>query len=326
MRRLAVLLALAVLPSRAVSGAERVERLLVRVNDSIITQSAFDLRLARAKKEVSPGADEKKFRLGILELMIRELLIDDRAARLELTVSEAELDEAIARVKEQYGLKSQEDFEKALAGNGMTLDDLKAQLHEQLLTNKVLSREVPIGISDDAVRTEYEKIKEKQYSVPERAKVSEIVVRFDPSDSASREAALARIEEAQKRIAGGTPFADVAREYSNARSRERGGDLGWVSRGDLAPELDSAIFGGDVSKPIATRDAYHLLAVSDREKAGFRPFDDVKEDIRKRLSAEVYDKKFDDYLRDLRKAAYVKIFDAELASLDEEFNSQKPAS
>ena len=306
------------------AGAERVERVVARVNDSIITQTSLDARVELARKEPAAPPDEKKVRLAVLEQMIRDRLVEDKAAVLELTASEAEVDESLDRVKEQYGLKSDEDFNRALASNGMTREGLRAQLRASILTNKVLSREVPVALTDDAVRTEYERTKEKLYGVPEKATVSEIVARFDPNDPSSQEAAGARIAEAQKRLKAGTPFADVAREFSEGPSRARGGELGVVSRGDLAPELDAAVFGGDLSQPVTSRDAIHLLAVTAREKAGFRPFDDVKEEIRKKMSEEIYDKKFNEYLRDLRKASFVKIFDADLAAADEAQMNQKP--
>jgi peptidyl-prolyl cis-trans isomerase SurA len=304
------------------AAAERLERIVARVNDSIITQSALDARVEMARKDPTAPPDEKKVRIAVLEQMIRDRLIEDKAAVLELSASEAEVDEALDRVKEQYGLKSDEDFNRALASNGMTREGLRGQLRQSILTNKVLSREVPAALTDDVVRTEYERVKEKLYGVPEKATVSEIVVRFDPRDSSSQEAARARIAESQARLKAGTPFADVAREISEGPSRDRGGALGVVSRGDLSPELDAAVFGGDLSQPVVSRDAIHLLAVTAREKSGFRPFDDVKEEIRKRMSEEIYDKKFNEYLRDLRKAAFVKIFDADLAAADEAWNQK----
>lgn len=310
----------------AAANAEKIDRVVARVNDSAITQTSLDARVELARKDPSAPADVKKVRIAVLEQMIREKLIEDKAAALELTASDAEVDEALDRVKEQYGLKNDAEFDRALAANGLTREGLRGQLHQTLLTNKVLSREVPATITDDAVRTEYERVKEKLYAIPEKARISEIVVRFDPRDASAREAAQVKIGEAQKRIQSGTPLAEVAREFSEGPSRDRGGDLGVVSKGDLTPELDKAIFGGDLSAPIATRDAFHLVQVTAREKATFRPFDDVKEELRKRMSEEIYDKKFDEFLRDLRKASFVKIFDAELSAQDEDWQKTRTAS
>ncbi|MGH9441426.1 MAG: SurA N-terminal domain-containing protein [Thermoanaerobaculia bacterium] len=298
------------------AAAELVDRVVARVGDSMISQSELDQRVERARKDPGAPPDVNRLRLIVLEQMIRQKIVDDKAAALGLTMSEDEVAEAVERVKSQYGMKSDEEFDRALAANGLTKDILRTQLRETLLTNKLLAREVPINLNDDAVRTEYERTKDKLYVVPEKANVSEILVRFAPDDPASQEAARIKIEDAQKRIRAGAPFADVAREITEGPARARGGELGLVAKGDLTRELDSAIFGGDLSSPIAVRDGYALLSVTGRQPAGFRPFDEVKDNIRKKMSEEIYDKKFAEYLADLRKSAFVKIFDKDLEAAD----------
>ena len=313
---LAILLCAA---ASAAAGAELVERVVARVDDRIITEGDLDARVERARKDPQAPADLSRLRLAVLEQMIRQKLVEGKAAQLDIVATPEEIDEAMERVKTQYGLTSDEEFNRALAANGIDRDVLRDQLRESLLTNKVLAREVPINLNDDALRTEYEKVKDEKYPIPEKARVAEILVRFDPADPASKEAAKGKIDEARARIAGGTAFSDVAKTLTEGPARDRGGDLGVVSRGDLQPELDHAIFGipEALTAPVELKDGWALLSITDREKAGYRPFDDVKEEIRKRLSEEIYDKKFADYLTDLRKRSFVKIFDKDLAALDE---------
>ncbi len=319
--------AVALLCATVASGAEIVDRVVARINDSIVSQDELAARIERARKDPSAPTDFRKLEIQVLEQMIRQRLIDDRAAALDLTVSNEEVDEALARVKQQYGLKSDADFDRALEASGLTRDILRDQLRQTILANKVLSREVPVSLTDDALRTEYEKTKDKLYAIAEKAHVLEIAVPFDPRDSASRTAAESRVEEAARRVASGTPFPDVARQYSEGPARQRGGDIGVVSRGELQGALDTAIFGGgDLSKPVEAGDAFYLLQVTSREKATFRPFDDVKEDIRKKMSEDIYDKKFSEYLRNLRDASFVKIFDPDLAALDAEAWKQATSS
>jgi parvulin-like peptidyl-prolyl isomerase len=312
--------------SSAAAAAELVERVVARVGDAIVTEGALDARVERARKDPQAPSDVSRLRLAVLEQMIRQKLIEAKAAQLNIVAAPEEIDEALDRVKAQYNLTSDEEFDRALAANGMDRAGLREQLRESLLTNKVLAREVPINLNDDALRTEYEKIKDKQYGVPEKARVAEILVRFDPSDAASKEAAKKKIDDARARIASGAPFADVAKEMTEGPARDRGGDLGVVSKGDLQPELDQAIFGstGVLAGPVELKDGWALLGITDRVKAGYRPFDDVKEEIRKKMSEDIYEKKFADYLTDLRKSSFVKIFDKDLAAADEA--SRKKAS
>jgi len=322
MRKLIALLAFGALVPAA-GAAELVERVVARVNDDIITQSQLDARVERVRKDPQAPTDVNKIRITVLEQMIRTRLVEAKAAHLDITATPEEIDEAMERVKTQYGLTSDPEFDRALASNGMDRDGLREQLRESLLTNKVLAREVPINLNDDALRTEYEKVKEQKYPVPEKAHVAEILVRFDPSDEATKEAAKTKIDAARSQIAAGTPFADVARQISEGPARDRGGDLGLVSHGDLTPALDEAIFAhaDALAGPVELKDGFALLSITNREKAGFRAFDEVKEELRKKMSEEIYDKKFADYLGDLRKNAIVKILDKDLAAEDVE--SQK---
>ena len=308
------------------SAAELVDRVIARVNDAIITQSDLDARVERARKDPQAPTDLNHLRLVVLEQMIRGKLIESKAAKLEITAGEDEIDDSFNRVKAQYGVTDDAQFDKALEANGIDRAALRAQLKESLLTNKVLAREVPINLNDDALRTEYEKTKDPKYAVAEKARVAEIVVRFDPGDDASKTAAKEAIDAARAKVAGGTPFADVARSVTQGPARDRGGNLGVVSKGDLPPELDTAIFGGTeaLTAPIELRDGWALLSITERQKASFRPFDDVKEEIRRKMSEEIYDKKFGEYLIGLRKSAFVKIFDKDLAEQDEA--SRKSAS
>jgi len=319
-RRLAVLaLAGSAALAAAAPAAELVESVVARVDDAIITESQLAHRVERARKDPQAPTDTARLRLAVLQQMIRQKLIEEKAAHDEITASDAEVDDALNRVKAQYGLTSDADFDKALAANGIDRDVLRGQLKESLLTNKVLAREVPINLNDDAIRSEYERVKEQKYGIAEKARVAEILVRSDGSDSSAKDAARTAIDEARAKIVAGTPFADEAKAVSQGPARDRGGDLGVVSKGDLTAELDTAIFASAdaLTPPIELPNGWAILSVTDRQKATFRPFDDVKEEIRKRLSEEIYDKKFGDYLVGLRKSAIVKIFDKDLAAADE---------
>jgi parvulin-like peptidyl-prolyl isomerase len=326
MKRVSVVLAILAFAPALFAAPELVERVVARINDRIITESEFDQRLERARKEPNaPAGDD--LRAAVLEQMIRENLIEDRARDLDVKVDKEEVQEAIDRVKKQYGIASDADFDQALRSTGMTREDLAKQMRESIITNKVLQREVHVDLSDDALRAEYEKIKEKIYRVPEHARVFEIYVPYGAGTGQSREDARRKIDEAAARIAAGQTFENVAREYSQGPARDKGGDIGIVNRGDLAKELDDAIFGSaDLSKPLESQSAFYLLKVTDRAAASYKPFNDVKDDLRSRISDEFYSKKLGEYLEDLRHRAYVKIFDPALAKSDEDLLQKAQAA
>jgi parvulin-like peptidyl-prolyl isomerase len=304
----------------ALPAAELVERIVARVNDRLITQSEYDKRLSVAQRSAR-SPDVSRLKTMILEDMIREKLLEERAKEMSVTATDEEVEAAVQRVKTQYNLASDAEFDAALAESGMNRDDLRRQMRETITLQKVIGRDVAsrMDLSDDALRVEYERRKEAFYALPESAHVAEIVVRYAGGDAEAQQQAAAKVEEIRGRIKAGTPFADLAREVSEGNTRERGGDLGTVTKGELVEALDVAIFStrDEYPAPVLTAGTIHLFRVTDRKAAGFKPFSEVKDDLRKRISDELYEKRFTEYMEKLRREAFVKIYDPELAKLDE---------
>jgi parvulin-like peptidyl-prolyl isomerase len=306
----------------ALFGAELVEKILVRVNDRLITNSEFDRRVVAASHAPNASTDQSLIKKEVLQDMIKEKLLEERAKEMGVSSTDEEIETAVERVKRQYNLATDQEFDAALASSNMTREDLKRQMRQTIILQKVIGRDVTskLDISEDMLRLEYERQKEKLYRVPEQARVSEIVIRFPPTDAAARERAVAKMEEARAKLAAGTPFAELAKEYSEGNARDRGGDLGSVSKGELLPALDAAVFGEPAQEyppPALQPRSVHLFRVTDRKPAGYRPFADVSEDLKKRIGENLYEKRFGEYVEKLRRDAYVKIYDPELAKLDE---------
>jgi peptidyl-prolyl cis-trans isomerase SurA len=318
MRKL--LLALTVLLSAgAATGAELIEAVIARVNDQPITHSEFEIRCSMELR----GTVDLAGRRRVLDEMIQERLLEERARQLDVQATDAEVEEAVERVKRQYNLATDAEFDNALAQSKMTRDDLKRQLRQTITIQKVVGREVSgrLTMNDDVLRLEYERRKEELYKTPERAHVSEIVLRFSPEDAEGRQAAVAKIEEARAKIAAGTPFADVAKEISEGNARSRGGDLGMVARGELLPALDAAVFANppqEYPAPTLLPGSVHLFRVADRTPAGYKPFAEVRADLQKRMGESIYDKHFNEFIQKLRHEAFIKIFDPSLAKAEEE--------
>src|SRR4030095_13577943 len=181
--------------------------------------------------------------------------------------------------------------------------------------------------TDDVLRLEYERKKDQYYAVPEHARVAEIVLKFSPVDADARGAAAARAEEIQAKIKTGGSFADLAKEYSEGGTKDKGGDLGLVSKGELQEALDAGIFVAPAAEdppPVLTADSIHIFHVTDRKASGYKPFAEVKEDLKKRISDDLYEKRFTEYMDKLRRDAFVKIYDDDLAKLDA--NTKKTSS
>jgi parvulin-like peptidyl-prolyl isomerase len=310
----------------SLTAAELVESILARVNDRLITTSEFQKRVAAASHAPQAPSDPALLKREVLEDLIKEKLLEERAKEMGVSASDEEIEGAVERVKRQYNLATDQEFDAALATSNMTREDLKRQMRQTIILQKVIGRDVTskLDISEDMLRLEYERQKDALYRVPESARVSEIVIRFPANDPAAREKAVARLEEARSKLEAGALFADLAKEYSEGNAKEHGGDLGTVSKGELLPALDAAVFDNppkEYPAPALQPRSIHLFRVTDRKPAGYRPFADVSEDLKKRIGENLYEKRFTEYVAKLRREAFVKIYDPELAKLDAEKKS-----
>ena len=312
-----ILIAILALSTLGASAATVVEGIVVRVGDRIITRSQYERRLrdALAETQQLPEADRATardtIRKNIVNELISELLIKDRADRLGITVSDAEVKDAVVRLKAQYGIESDEQFESSLRQSGLTRADMEARLRDTLVTNKVFGRELRSrsDLTDPELRDRYNREKE-QYRLPERAHLREIVILKEGNLDEARQRATEVAEAARK---AGADFASIASTMSQAGSREKGGDLGEVAKGDLVAELDRAVFNapsGSVIGPVETKSAWHIVRVEQRLPSEVPAFDAVKDRLRREASEETFQRDYKTYIETLRKDAFIEINEA----------------
>jgi parvulin-like peptidyl-prolyl isomerase len=318
--KIAVLLLLAL--GGWAAATELVEKIVARVNDRLITNSEFEKRLDVASHGPKAPSDPATLRKDTLDELIKEKLIEERAKELGVTATDQEIEEAVERVKRQYNLATDSEFDSALAQSNLNRDELRRQMRQTITIRTVLSGDATAkrDTREDRLRLEYERQKDALYKVPEQARVYEIIIRFPAGDPAARERAVSKLEEARSRINSGTSFSDVAREYSGGNAASRGGDLGMVSRGELLPALDAAVFADppqEFPPPVILPASAHIFRVTERKSAGYRPFEEVGEDLKKRIGENLYEKRFAEYIDRLRRDAFVKIYDTSLAKAEE---------
>lgn len=304
--------ALALLAPPALGG-ELIDRILVRVNARIVTQSLLDARVEQSSKESGQflsGERLEELRKALVGELVNEALLEDRARDLDLYATDQEVEEQIARLKEQNGVKTDEEFATALAASGLTVDRLRDQLRKTLTVQRVVGREVnsKVDLSDDAMRVVYEREKE-QYRIPERARIAEVMVTTG-EDASQRAAAERRAKAAADALKEGAKFEDVVRDYSDGPTRSKAGDLGIVQKGDLAPEIDRVVFSlpqGAVSDPIQTRNGWHIVKVREAFPVSYRPFAEAKAEILKREQETQFQKKLQEYLDRLQRDAVIRV-------------------
>jgi parvulin-like peptidyl-prolyl cis-trans isomerase-like protein len=152
------------------------------------------------------------------------------------------------------------------------------------------------------VRADYEAHK-GEYTQPPAVHLQEIVV-------PSARGGLTLAQDIVRRARGGEDFEALARAHSTAATKDKGGDLGRVSRGDLTPEVEKIAFAlpaGGVSDPIASGSSYRILRVTEKSETREVPFDEVKVEIGRRLSESRMTSAYEAYMEGLRKSALIDL-------------------
>ncbi|WP_168719286.1 peptidylprolyl isomerase [Thermosulfurimonas marina] len=207
----------------------------------------------------------------------------------------------------------------ALGGKEAGLEkdpEVRAQIEEQIrliLAQNFYRKKVLSGlkVTEGEAQQYYLKHK-KDYSLPERIQARHILIRVPEKASPKEEAAArAQIEKIRRQILAGADFAKMARQYSqDPGTKEKGGDLGLFSRGQMIPEFEEAVFKlkvGELSPPIRTRFGYHLVRVEARVPAQVQPYEKVKEQVKKDLLEEKKTERLSALLSRLRKKYPVEL-------------------
>ena len=256
---------------------------VLQINGTEVT----DYALGRAKKAVvamqkGQEADEATVLKGALDQVIGHVLLVQAAREAGVTVDPADVQRRVAAVRSRYA--SRDAFARALADGGTSEAEMTRYEEENLLlqryTETVLAPRVKVA--QDEVSAYY-RDHPTEFDHPEQVKVRMILV--EVAKGAGEEAernAKARIDRAASRLAEGEPFEKVASEVSDDAGRSKGGEVGWVRRGLLLPQLDEEVFKlevGQHTKPIRTEYGYHIMGAAERRPAGRSPFAEVEANL-----------------------------------------------
>ncbi|EPY7708416.1 peptidylprolyl isomerase PrsA [Bacillus cereus group sp. Bc002] len=249
-------------------------------NDSDTVATATDSTITKSDFE-----KQLKDRYG--KDMLYEMMAQDVITK-KYKVSDDDVDKELQKAKNQYG----DQFKNVLKNNGLKDEaDFKNQIKFKLAMNEAIKK----SITEKDVKDHYK---------PE-IKASHILV------SDENEA-----KEIKKKLDAGASFEELAKQESqDLLSKEKGGDLGYFNSGRMAPEFETAAYKlkvGQISNPVASPNGYHIIKLTD--KKALKPYDDVKDSIRKNLEEErisdpIFGKKL---LQDELKKANIKINDSEL--------------
>ncbi len=304
-----------------------IQRILVKVNGDIITQTELeerqigllqqrglqvgnDAELARALEEVTPE---------VISGAIDELLLMQRARELGYQFTDEQFEEILGELMAENGFETDEEFQQALQqGEGMTLEDLRRVMERQILINQVQQIEVlgSVTLTEVEAREHYQDNLER-YTEPATVTMREILVRLREGLGAGVTADdMARLEaeEARQRVMDGEQFDLVAVAVSDAASKANGGLIGPIDVTLLSGTLLDVLADlevGDMSEPIRTSLGYQILRLEARTEPVPTPFEEVRDQI----SENVFN--------DRRLAEYARYLDQLRTEADFEWKNER---
>jgi parvulin-like peptidyl-prolyl isomerase len=297
-------------------NAEIVDGIVAVVNNDVITQAELNAILVPiysqykstySDEELVKKIDEAK--KSIIYQLIEDRLILQEAQKIGITVSDEEVDEKLTQIKSQFA--SNEEFRSALDSQGLTVNDLKEKYREQIMIQKMINREVRsrVSITPTEVALYYEKNK-ADFETPEQVKVLTIMIRKEGDDPEASAESLKKIKMVELKIAEGEDFSKLAREYSQDPSAVDGGDMGYISRGQMMKKIDEVIFTlkpGEVSETIETPIGYHIFKIIDIRQPGTEPFEEARLQIENFLFQEKAKERFNEWMNELKENAYISV-------------------
>ena len=287
---------------------------IARVNGSPILRRDFDLMVQVQFRQRGPGQrrheDLQAVRDAALDTLIDGELLYQKAAQAKITVGDAEVREAAARLKTQLG--TPEEATAFLKESGMSDRDLDEQVRRSLMVKRYVDRDVApeIEVTDAQARAWYDAHPEAM-TRPESVRISQIVVQVPPqAAAAARAAARQKIEEILKELKAGKDFAEAARLYSDGPEAKRGGDVGWIwAGGGALPPVERAALAlqpGQMSDIVESRRGFHLIKATERRPAGPIPFTDARDRIVARILDEQRDERVRVFVAELRRGARIE--------------------
>ncbi len=310
---LVLLAALAAPPLASPARAEIVERVVATVNDEMVLLSELRSRAAPYLAQTLYGAEseqEKKKRIAdlyrrLLDQLIDEQLVQREARKANITVSKLEIDQAIGNVRQQNNM-SEEQFREAIRAQGYTeqkyREDIRKQLVYMKLTNQLVRSQVNVTEEDSRERYQ-EKVRKARRTL--RFRAAHVFFQLPDGASAAEVAEIRRRAAALRRRLNEKSFDRAIDEHG-------GGDLGWLSQGDLPEQLERALLAlepGQVSQPVRGPSGVHIFLLRERQRSSesLPTYEQSKATIERQMLEEGMARQQKLFLEQLRRKAVIDI-------------------
>jgi peptidyl-prolyl cis-trans isomerase SurA len=296
-----------------------VDRIVAVVNDDVILLSELHSTVKPYLKKMAnynypPEKEEMliyKIREDMLDKLISEKLTDQQVEKYGITVSKQEVDAAIERVKQANRL-TDETFRQAILEQGMSMEEYRDHMREQITRSHLLDLEVKsrIVVTDEDIKACYLRDTD-EYCDKRKYHLRTILMKVPAgAEGKEKEKIRNQMMEIQEKLEQGHDFTEMAAKYGEPSLVETGGYLGAFEPDSMALQIKNAVLGlkeGEVTPLLETDQGFQILRVDKIEMVEKKTLEEVSDEIVQRLYREILDQKFTSWLENLKKQSYIKI-------------------
>jgi peptidyl-prolyl cis-trans isomerase SurA len=287
------------------------DRIIAVVNNDAITlgelqESIFSYRAENGGQRTGPSDDD--LRKEFLNRLIENRLQLQEADREKVVVEEIELNEEFLERIKRYGAKTEEEFEKLVRGQGVTVDSIKKRLRDGLKVQKLVRRKVTLRVSVTEAEI-------SRYLQENRAKLEtglsyharHILITPEGESDSAWESARIKAEMLRTQLEDGADFVELAKQHSRDATAKDGGDLGTLKRGELAPEIESELLTlreGQISKPVRSPLGFHVFRLESKDSVESAS---IRQQIRDILFRQQFDTRLEVWLKEIKQRAIIEV-------------------
>ena len=315
----AIVIALPIAADLLAQESEVVDRIVAVVNNEIIT--LYDLNRTFAPYAINikalkyPPEKERQtlfqVRQDILNQLIDGMLTDQLIKRDQITVSQKEINETVERIKESRQF-TEEQLRQGLASQGMTMEEYRNEIQEQILRSKLVNREVKskIVITKEDIKEYYDSHREKYVGEKKYYLWNMFIKVSSGSGNSERNNARNQMEAILAKLRQGQSFESLVDELKNSSSAIQGTDLGLYRLEELSEQLRLVVKkmeNGEFSGVLDTNFGYQILYVQKTEEFQAKSLEAVESEIEELLYNELVDNKYQEWLDQLRARSHIRV-------------------
>lgn len=283
---------------------------VAKVGDGVVTKAEFDRYMDQARgaanqsgappfpSEGTPAYNQ--YAAQLVDYLVTQQLLLQKADELKISIADEEIQKRTDELYKAYGGEAK--VQEILKQQNMTADQLRDLLKSQILTEKVREAVTKDAQPTDEKLREYYDKNKAQFDKTEQRTTRHILVK----DKAKAE----MISKLLKADPSDADWKKLAKKYTTDPSgKSNGGDLGPVTKGQMVPPFDKAVFSakkGEIVGPIKTEFGWHVLQVTEITPAKTSTFEEVKEQLRQMLASQLVEQAYQDWLKKAKEEATIK--------------------